>query len=288
LEAALQEEVRLATQVNQQVQAILADRRGAIRYVVNGRNEHPNRWDVINDCTKTGQTPDYLLSNQEPKDPFAQQQSTESTFGRGNNAAFGQPAAQTSPAFGQPSAPTTSAFEQQQQQQQAPPTNQSLFGQPAFIQNTTSFSQPAFSQPPQSVFGTTSFSQPTQPAFSQPPAASTSAFSQQQQSLPLGAKQQVPPFTAPLQQQPQQQPPIPELTKIPPNSQLAAFLSTTGTNTIPTQFPDAQPPDSAYGSQTAALQNAFATAREKGEFPDGVVPEVAPKGEWVILDWQGN
>jgi len=261
LDAALQEEVRLAMQVNQQVQAILADRRGAIRYVVNGRNEHPNRWDVINDCNKTGLTPDYLLSNQEPKDPFVQQQSTELT---------------------------PSAFAQQQpQQQQAPPTNQSPFGQPsAFTQNTIPFSQPAFSQPSQTPFGAPSFSQPAQSTFSQPQAAATSAFSQQQQSLPFGATQQVSPFTTTAQQQ--LQPPVSEPTKIPPNSRLASFLSATGSTAIPATFPDAQPPDSAYGSQTAALQSAFAAAREKDEFPGGVIPEVAPKGDWVTLDWQGN
>jgi nucleoporin NUP42 len=289
LEAALQEEVRLATQVNQQVQGILTDRRGAIRYVVNGRNEHPNRWDVINDCNKTGLTPDYLLSNQESKDPFAQQQSTESSssFDQSNNVVFGQSAVTfgqlafgqpSQTAFGQPSTSTTSAFAQQQQNQTLP-TNQSPFGQPStFTQNTTPFSQPSFTQPSQSTFGTTGFSQPAQPTFSQPTAAATSTFSQQQQQpLPFGAS----PFTT--QQQQKQQQLIPESTEIPSNSQL---LPTTGATTLTASFPDAQPPDSAYGSQTGALQSAFAAAREKGQFPGGVIPEVAPKAEWVALDWR--
>ena len=320
LEAALQEEVRLAAQVNQQVQSILADRKGAIRYVVNGRNEHPNRWDVINDCNKTGLTPDYLLSNDQSKDPFSQQQFTEpAAFGQSNNAPFGQPAAQVTqgfdqPAFSQPPQPLqqppqsvfgqpsaqTSAFSQATHDpafgQPSAPTNQSPFGQPsAFTPNTTPFGQPAFSQPTQAAFGASAFSQPAQSAFGQPTASATSAFDQQQQPpSPFGAIQRASPFATQQQpqpqqttQQPQQAPTLPTTQpQIPPTSQLHHLLTTTGsTGTVPGPFQDAQPPDSAYGSQTGDLQKAFAVAREKGEFPGDVVPEVAPKGEWVGWEW---
>ncbi|MCJ1297351.1 hypothetical protein MMC08_000137 [Hypocenomyce scalaris] len=181
---AIQEAQALVHSAEQQMQTALNDVDGAINYIINGANEHPNRLDI---CKAKGGNlgqPSALGGLPQQASPFAQ----ASSFGQPSSSiapqaststSFGQPSTLGGPApsFGQPSAPT------------------STFGQPAafghqpstFDQPSSSFGQPSsFGQ--QSTLGrpTTSFGQPpsafgqpstTAPAFGQP-TASSSTFGQ--------------------------------------------------------------------------------------------------------------
>ncbi|KAL1630938.1 hypothetical protein SLS56_004754 [Neofusicoccum ribis] len=173
-----QEESQLANQVNQQIQNILSDLNGACRYVQDGENTHPNRFDV---CQQASAAP-----GQQP------QQQQAGAFGRGNGA-FGQPSAfgaaakppQTS-AFGQPSAFGAATGQQQSAFGRpsafgAAANHQSAFGSPSPLGGgaaNPAFGKPAFGAP--SAFGQAAnagstaaaapaFGQPSQPsAFGQP------------------------------------------------------------------------------------------------------------------------
>ncbi|KAK7529803.1 uncharacterized protein J3D65DRAFT_641254 [Phyllosticta citribraziliensis] len=168
------EETALLEQSNQQVQSILNDLPGAIKFVLDGDNMHPNRNDI---CDQT--------SSQ-----------TSNTFSRGGSAASGRPIP-TGPAafgankpsgFGQPSFGAPAGGQQQQQQQQSAfgrpssfsqPNQGGAFGAPSSLGANSSaaggaFGKPAFGQPanpgqnhPQTQ--PAAFGQPSQPgAFGQP------------------------------------------------------------------------------------------------------------------------
>ncbi|KAE8145629.1 hypothetical protein BDV25DRAFT_133622 [Aspergillus avenaceus] len=184
-ERAVQEAQTLYTEALQQMDVILNDLNGAVKYIVDGINEHPNRIDITEGKT-------------EP--PTSQ---GSSAFGQ--PAPFGQPAAsnvQPSP-FGQPAAsnPQPSAFGQPSALGPSPFNKPPGFGQPAFGQpanlgqGSGGFGQPsalgqgsAFGKPSgiggqQSAFGKPAFGQPSlgQPAFGQssfgqPSSLGTSAF----------------------------------------------------------------------------------------------------------------
>ena len=163
---AIQEAQNWFNNAEQQIQTALNDIEGAIQYMINGENEHPNRIDI---CKQKGATASLAPS--------------QSVLQRASPA-FGQPTPTS--AFGQPSSlgQPSSTFGQQQ----TTFGRASAFGQPtqfgrpstSFGQPTSSFGQPATLAPtfgqsstPGSVFG-----QPTSsaPAFGQPSA--TPAFGQ--------------------------------------------------------------------------------------------------------------
>ena len=138
--------------------SVLRDVDGAIQYIINGENEHPNRIDICEargvttvQSQSTNAVPQNNVSFGQPSLGTAAfgQPSAPSTFGRPSAPTFGQPSAPASaPTFGQPSAPASG------------PT----FGQPAFGPSTSasgaSSGQPAFGQ--KTVLGrpATSFGQP--------------------------------------------------------------------------------------------------------------------------------
>jgi nucleoporin NUP42 len=169
---------------------------GAIRFVIDAGQKHPNRIDICNQNSLPGGTRGEFAVGKRPissvqsgNNAFGApaQQAQPNPFGGGGAAStpFGQPSALGqranpfgTPAFGQPSQPT-SAFGKPSQ-----PTT--AFGQPS--QPTSAFGQPsqmggggasAFGQPSAlgqraNPFGTPAFGQPAQPsggnAFGQPSA----------------------------------------------------------------------------------------------------------------------
>ena len=155
----------LVNNAEQQCRTALNDVDGAIKYILNGENEHPNRNDI---CKAKGALPT------QPHLQAPSQQLT-SAFGQPSNPGptFGQPSALSTfgkPAFDQPSAPA-STF------------GQPSFGQPSVFGKPSPLGQPSagFSQP-SSTFGKPSFPAPT---FGQPSAPG--AFGQPQNASPFGA-----------------------------------------------------------------------------------------------------
>lgn len=155
---AIQEAQTLVNNAEQQIQTALNDVDGAIKYIVSGENEHPNRIDVVHARGALPAQAQMPGLNQQPSLAFGQSSSTAPAFGQPSlPSAFARPSA---PSFGQPSAPT------------------STFGQAS----TSSFGQPsAFGQPSTLGRPTTAFGQASQafgnsstpaPAFGQPSAPS--------------------------------------------------------------------------------------------------------------------
>ncbi|EOA89773.1 uncharacterized protein SETTUDRAFT_45886 [Exserohilum turcica Et28A] len=119
---AQQEEAALNEKMQQQVKAILDDVAGAIRYVEEGANIHPNRIDIAkgnvnaseSTNTTTASSVSASASTANPfmkaasANPFQAASAQTSAFGQTSTPGFGKPA------FGQPSNPaqTTSAFGQ--------------------------------------------------------------------------------------------------------------------------------------------------------------------------------
>ncbi|KAJ9230353.1 hypothetical protein DTO169E5_8470 [Paecilomyces variotii] len=162
---AIQEAEALYAECLKQMDTAINDADGAVRYVVEGEKEHPNRIDITEGRTGPAAA--------------AAGQGT-SAFGQANSA-FGQPAVLggTQSAFGKPTALG-----------QQPAFGQPAFGQPSFGQPSTLGQKPAFGQPSslgqgaqgsafgqpsalgssQSAFGKPAFGQPSfgQPGFGQP------------------------------------------------------------------------------------------------------------------------
>ncbi|KAL8804724.1 MAG: hypothetical protein Q9182_002416 [Xanthomendoza sp. 2 TL-2023] len=189
---AIQEAQVLYSNAEQQIHKALADLDGAIKYITDSANQHPNRLDI---CQAKGS--DLPQSQQPPSGPqasssgaFAARTSTfgQPSFGQASTPApapafgqssFGQPSAQVpAPAFGKPSFG-----------QAAPPTSASAFGNPTFGQ--AAVPAPAFGQPTGLGQQPTTFGQlsnpSTAPAFGRP--SLPSSFAQPQQS---GFSQQQP------------------------------------------------------------------------------------------------
>ncbi|CAG8186732.1 unnamed protein product [Penicillium nalgiovense] len=199
LNQAVQEASALWQECVQQMEISLNDLNGAVKYVIDGKDEHPNRHDIIEGKTQT-------TMNQAPApfgqpSPFGQQNAApapgafgapSSAFGQpsglGQSVGFGRASAPAQPtgmgqstAFGQTSALGGSAFGQ----------TSTLGGQPAF--GKPSFGQPAVNPSPfgkpsvpagGAPFGAPSVASPfTQVAQNQPPAG---GFGQPAAPSPFG------------------------------------------------------------------------------------------------------
>ena len=172
---ALQEAQALYAESLSQMEVILRDLDGAVKYILDGANEHPNRIDI-----SEGKTGPVQPGSQGPS-PFGQ----PSAFGQPSGmtpqpSGFGQPSAPGSqPAFGKPSGfGQPSAFGQPSSMGQAPGFGQPssmgqrpafgqpapLGGQPAALGSQSPFGKPGFGQ---SGFGQPQPPQPQQPAFGQ-------------------------------------------------------------------------------------------------------------------------
>ncbi|KAL2014356.1 hypothetical protein VTN00DRAFT_1881 [Thermoascus crustaceus] len=191
-EQAVQEAQNLYAECLKQMDAALNDLDGAVKYVLDGENQHPNRNDITEGRTGPG-------------------------FGQGTSA-FGQPSV-----FGQPSTPSqTSAFGQPSslgaQSAFGKPSalgQQSAFGQPSPLGQKPAFGQPTglgqgsqgstFGQPSalggtQPAFGKPAFGQPAfgQPSFGQPSTPGTSVFGKSTTASPFGQTQSSSGFGQPL------------------------------------------------------------------------------------------
>ncbi|MCJ1231514.1 hypothetical protein MMC12_008191 [Toensbergia leucococca] len=161
---AIQEAQTLVSNAEQQMQTALRDIDGAIDYVIDGENEHPNRIDV---CNAKGAPPTNVeTSNDNPRTRAPAGQST--TFVQPSTS-FVQPPAPIS-SFGQPSAPILPANPFSQQP--------STFGQPSsFGRPATTFGQPT------PLFGQPSTSAPTFGQPSAPPAPGQASIFGRTQSV---------------------------------------------------------------------------------------------------------
>ncbi|KAI4927685.1 hypothetical protein J4E85_006197 [Alternaria conjuncta] len=167
---AQQEEGALSEKMQQQVKAILDDITGAINYVAEGANVHPNRIDIAKGTAASGSASNPTGSSNTAANPFMKAQanpfqtaaasSQPSAFGQASTPGFGKPA------FGQP----------------AQTTSTSSFGAASALGNP-GFGKPAFGQPAQtsstSAFGAASAVGQKPSPFTQPSAlggGSGSAF----------------------------------------------------------------------------------------------------------------
>ena len=175
----------LENEAKQQMANALRDLDGAIKYICEGENEHPNRIDI---CKAPGQVLNQLQSrrNEASQSAFGQTSNTPALGAPSSGPTFGQ--ASSTPAFGQPSTPST--FGQPSNSAFVQPPNPPAFGQPSEPSvfgrpSTSTFGQPsaptsAFGQavrPTPDRFSTGTFGQPSvpAPAFRQ---TSTPAFGQ--------------------------------------------------------------------------------------------------------------
>ncbi|KAJ5766962.1 uncharacterized protein N7511_004578 [Penicillium nucicola] len=133
IDQAVQESQALWTESMKQMEVALGDLNGAVTFIINGKNEHPNRFDIVEG--KTG--PD---AAQAP----ASLGNAPSGFGQpstvGQSSGFGQPSTLgQSSGFGQPSTSgQSSGFGQPSTMGQS-----SGFGQPSTLGQSSGFGQPS-------------------------------------------------------------------------------------------------------------------------------------------------
>ncbi|CBX98083.1 predicted protein [Plenodomus lingam JN3] len=300
---AKQEEAALGIKMEQQLKAISDDIPGAIKYIEDGVNVHPNRIDLANG-TASSNGPASLFGGTSaatanpfgkpaaPTNPFSTAPvSQPSAFGQASKPGFGHPGfgqpsnpAQSTSAFGQPSNPgqNASPFGQPSNSgQNASPFGASSglslkpspFGQPSTLGSAGQFGKPAF--------GSSGFGQPSMPgtgsafgqtssvgqasAFGQPSApGAASGFSQ------INALGQKPsPFSNPgFGQSGFGQPAQPSAAA----SQFgqaaqSGGASPFGQQTTSTQSPFGQPaaaPQSAFGQPAQPAPSPFGQAAQSG------------------------
>ncbi|CBF77183.1 hypothetical protein AN4595.2 [Aspergillus nidulans FGSC A4] len=156
---AIQEAENMYNEAVNQMEVVLRNLNAALKYVVDGANEHPNRIDIIKGDTGSGvgqtsafgqsSTPAFQGSG------FTQQAPSRPAFGQ---PSFGQPSLGQPSGFGQPSFGQPSGF-----------------GQPSALGASSGFGKPAFGQPSQPSFGKPSLGQS---GFGQPSTLGGSGFGQ--------------------------------------------------------------------------------------------------------------
>lgn len=176
-QGAVQEAQKMYEEHVKQMEVILSDLNGAITYITEGENEHPNRIDIVEGKTAPSFSglpfgrPDKPAPPPEQMSGFAKLAQP----GFGKPSGFGQPGF-AQPAFGQPSGPGQAAFEK-------PAFGQPSFGQPAM--GTNGFAVPQKTESPfaqmankyqvnntgfgQSASNASPFAQLNQPPQTQPP-----------------------------------------------------------------------------------------------------------------------
>ncbi|CAD6564651.1 MAG: hypothetical protein ASARMPRED_005618 [Alectoria sarmentosa] len=222
---AIQEAQALVNNAEQQIQTALNDVDGALKYLINGENEHPNRLDVCKVKGATPTQPQTSAPNQQTTSTFGQPSSSAPAFGQPSApSAFGRPSV---PSFGQPSAPT-STFGQPSAPTFGQPSQPSAFGQPSTLgRSTTSFGQPS------STFGKPSITAPT---FGQPSAPSPLG-APQQQPIPLGKPSEPDVFQQPSTAAKNSFGQPPASTQAPPFGQPSALLQSSAYGTPSTLNP---------------------------------------------------
>ncbi|GAD98787.1 conserved hypothetical protein [Paecilomyces variotii No. 5] len=177
---AIQEAEALYAECLKQMDVALSDADGAVRYVVEGEKEHPNRVDITEGRTGPATAGQGGAAFSQSSSGFGQPTAlgeSQSAFGKptglGQQSAFGQPAF-GQPSFGQASAPAQKpAFGQPS----GLGAQGSAFGQPSSLGSSQSaFGKPAFGQPSfgQSGFSQPAFGKPSGPSpFGQAPSAAS-------------------------------------------------------------------------------------------------------------------
>jgi nucleoporin NUP42 len=254
------------------IQRILGDVDGAIDWVIQGKDEHPNRLDIIRESSNRGRANrgrggrnDFASRVEQPA-PNAFSSTGAAPFGQQNQGAFGEPARQGSP-FAQPG-----------------------FGQAPFSQTSTLVQNSPFNSPAQPAFGQTPFGQqPAQTAsFGQ---FNGNGFAQQQNQFDQTMLQDQPMATDSFGQ-PQQASnafgqPIQNAAN--PFGQAQAQASSNGGFNMAAQQQGAinggqmmveDPPAAMFGLNEQQFKEAYEQAKQSGGFQDGAVPMFAPKSEW--------
>ena len=222
-QAAVEEALTLVNNAEQQMKTALNDLDGAIRYICDGENQHPNRVDIcrargqLGDASGASSIPTPAFSQNSKASPFGQSAVLSAPGNRSGTTNFGQASTvsalnnPSAPAFGKPSAPA-SAFGQTSQSTFGTSSN-TTFGQPSTpLSNLNNVSAPAFGQPaalgrPTTVFGQSSsglgqpsfgasaFGQPSSqaPAFGAP-SIQAPLFSQSSGQAPAFPQTQAPPL----------------------------------------------------------------------------------------------
>ncbi|KAK1065554.1 hypothetical protein LTR33_011807 [Friedmanniomyces endolithicus] len=217
----LQHESALKAQAQQQTQNILNDLDSALKYVMDGEHQHPNRLDEVakNASSQPAAGGGFGQASTSGSGSLGGGIGQASGLGSGiTRGGFGQPSsAGNGSAFGAPSVPSGPRSQLSGFGAPSQPAGGSTFGhpsKPAFGQPSQPASSPAFGAPSQpgggaSTFGSASamgaqgsaFGKPSQPGFAQ------SGFGQAQKPA-FGAPSQpvgISPFST-AQQQPQQRP----------------------------------------------------------------------------------
>ena len=155
---AIQEVQALVSTAEAQIQNALSNVDGAIKYILDGENQHPNRVDICNAKGAASEQPQIRNATQQIGSPFNQASNVTTRFGQPSTAmVLNSPLTSTST---QLSAPTPNFG-----QSTAPAFGQSSFGQTSTLgRPSTSFGQPS------SAVGQSSTSAPTfgQPSGSNP------------------------------------------------------------------------------------------------------------------------
>ncbi|KAL3468505.1 hypothetical protein BJX64DRAFT_295742 [Aspergillus heterothallicus] len=121
---AIQEAESLYNEAVKQMEVILKNLDDAVKYIIDGANEHPNRIDITNGQAPPGNGPAPAFAQKTPAfgaPGFAQPAPSQPSFGQ---PAFGQPSLGGASGFGQPSALGAGA----------PAFGRPSFGQPSFAQ----------------------------------------------------------------------------------------------------------------------------------------------------------
>lgn len=292
MDQAVQEAQALWQECVNQMDSAVNNLDGAMKYIIDGGNEHPNRIDITFGAQQS---------------PFGQPSAGPATSafgtanapsGFGQPSAFGQPSTlgQQGSAFGQPSTVgQSSAFGQPSAMGQAPG-----FGQPSTLGQGSAFGQPSNIGGGQSAFGKPAFGQPGlaqagntqsafgQPAFGQPAAPATGAFGAPSGASPFTQVSQNQPATgfgapsgpSPFGQPSAQQQPAPATggfgQPAAPFGQPAQTASPFGQ--VPQQ--QQQPPAAAPFGQPSAPANPFGapSTQQQQPAPSAFGQPVAPQG----------
>lgn len=304
---AIQAAEALYTECLKQMDVAINDADGAVRYVVEGEKEHPNRIDITEG--RTGPLPTGPTATGQTSSAFDQPSAfgqptalggTQSAFGKptglGQQSTFGQPAFGQS-SFGQPSTlGQKPAFGQSTSLGQA--TQPSAFGQPSALGTSQpAFGKPAFGQPSfgQSGFGQPAFGKPSGVSpFSQTPttgsgfsqlSSAASPFGQPPaQATTTGFGQPSTTTASPFGQAAQAPSPFSQVSQVSQTTSAFGQPSTTASpfgaiTQQPTTSPFGQPTPTVTATTTAAAAAPFgqpATITTPFGQPSGVT-QAAPK-----------
>lgn len=231
----------LVSNAERQVWTALNDINGAIKYIVDGEKQHPNRLDVVKARGGPLLQAPQLQGNNDPNTtsgqfPAFSNQQSGTTFGRPTTS-FGKPSAPSS-SFGQPSTLGQP---------------KSLFGQP-----TSAFGQPAVSSQPGGGFGVQASG--SVPSFSQP--LQQSPFGQVQGGFPPAGITTSGPLQPPVSAFAQQTNPFGQAAPARLSNPFGQQSSTGNSVLNPPAFdkPPLQQPVNPFSKPTNATPNPFASA----------------------------